>query len=175
MAYVFQYGSNMSATRLNSQDRLGGDARALGATYTDEDFELAFDVWSNGNQCAAGDIIPGHGRKIWGVLYQIPDYLIKRETSGKRKSLDGIEGKRYERIPISLRHPDGTAVNEDVITYVVRDDERQDNLRTSLDYCRHIISGLRDYSDIVPDEYVDYAKARMIANNPDLRDDVQAL
>jgi gamma-glutamyl AIG2-like cyclotransferase len=175
VAYVFQYGSNMSAARLNSQDRLRGDARAMGAMYTDEAFELTFDVWSTRNHCAAADIVSGNGRQIWGVLYEIPDYLVKRETSGNRQSLDAIEGARYERVPISLRQPDGTAINQDVITYVVRDSERQSNIRTSLDYCRYIISGLRDYSGVVPNEYVDYAKAQMIANNPDLRDDLMAL
>jgi Gamma-glutamyl cyclotransferase, AIG2-like len=175
MAYVFQYGSNTSTARLNSNDRLRGDARPLSAAYTQEDFDLAFDVWSDGNHCATADIVSGNGRQIWGVLYEIPDYLIARETSGNRTSLDRIEGRRYRRTPIALNHPDGTPVLENSITYVVIDSERRHDIQTSLDYCRHIISGLRQYSGVVPDEYIDYAKARMIANNPGLSSDMLAL
>jgi hypothetical protein len=167
MAYVFQYGSNTSTSRFNAENRLRGDARSLGAVYTEEDFELDFDVWSNGNKCAAADIISGRGRKVWGVLYEIPDYLIERETSGERRSLDAIEGGRYERRKIALRHPNGSPVNKESITYVVRENERQTDIQTSLDYCRHIITGLREHN--VPNEYIEYAKARMIANNPSLR------
>jgi hypothetical protein len=175
MAYVFQYGSNMSATRLNDSARLNGDARAISAVYTVEKFELTFDVWSRTNNCAAGDLIPLQGRKIWGVLYDIPTHLIARETSGGRKSLDAIEGRRYQRVSISLRYPDGNPVRDSVVTYVVLASERQPDIRTSLDYCRHIIDGLRDYSDVVPAEYLEYVKSRMIANNPELTNDVHEL
>jgi hypothetical protein len=175
MAHVFQYGSNTSATRLNSDDRLRGDARALCATQTQADFELDFDVWSKKNNCAASDIVAGNGRKIWGVLYEVPDYLITSKTSGQRKSLDAIEGPKYKRISIALNHSDGTPVYDSVITYVVVEIHRQTNIQTSLDYCRHIIAGLRDYSNFVPEEYLQYAKGRMISNNPALRDGVLAL
>src|ERR1043165_4196897 len=106
MAYVFQYGSNTLTSRLNSESRLRGDARSLGAVYAEKDFELDFTVSSITNRCAAADIVPGGGRKIWGVLYESPDYLIRRETSGDRKSLDAIEGTKYERRRISLKYPD---------------------------------------------------------------------
>jgi hypothetical protein len=171
MALVFQYGSNTSPSRFNSDNRLRGDARSLGAVCTDEDFELDFTVSSVQNQCAAGDIVPGCGRKIWGVLYEIPDYLIRRETAGDRRSLDAIEGSKYERRIIAVRNPDGTPVAGEVITYVVRD--RESGIQTSLDYCRHIIEGLREHN--VPDEYIEYVKARMIVNNPGLQIDVHAL
>lgn len=173
MAYIFQYGSNTLPSRFNSEDRLKGDARSLGAAYTEEEFELAFDVWSTGNACAAADIISGRGRRIWGVLYEIPDYLISRETSGNRKSLDAIEGRRYERRTIAVRQTDGTPVDEESITYVVLENERQNDIQTSVDYCRYIIAGLREHN--VPDEYIEYAKARMITNNPSLRADVEVL
>jgi Gamma-glutamyl cyclotransferase, AIG2-like len=173
MAYVFQYGSNTSPARLNSEDRLRGDARSLGAVYTEEDFELDFDVWSGGNQCAAADIVPGRGRKIWGVLYEIPDHLIRQETSGNRRSLDAIEGGRYERKTVAVKYPDGRPISEEVLTYVVRDEDKQNGLQTSLDYCRFIISGLREHN--VSSEYIDYAKARMIANNPSLETNIKSL
>ena len=173
MAYVFQYGSNTLPSRFNSEDRLRGDAQSLGAVYTEEEFELNFDVWSDSNNCAAADIISGRGRRIWGALYEIPDDLISRETSGSRRSLDAIEGQRYERRAITVRYPDGTSVDEEIITYVVSENRRQHNVQTSIDYCRYIIAGLREHN--VPDEYIEYAKARMITNNPSLRSDIEVL
>jgi len=54
---VFQYGSNCSATRLNSRERLGGAAIPIGIAETVEEYQLQFDVWSDGNNCAAADIV----------------------------------------------------------------------------------------------------------------------
>lgn len=173
MTLVFQYGSNTSAIRFNSNNRLRGDANSLDAVYTAENFELDFNVFSSGNNCAAADIISGRGRKIWGVLYEIPDYLIRRETSGERRSLDAIEGEggNYERQIIEVKHADGTPVEGEVITYVVRD--KREGLQTNLDYCRHIIEGLREHN--APDEYIEYVKGRMIANDSSLQNEVNAL
>jgi hypothetical protein len=86
MALVFQYGSNTSSKRINSANRLRGDAISLGLACTVEDFQFDFTVWSTTNNCAAADIIKGSGRKLWGVLYEIPDYLIRRDTAGSRCS-----------------------------------------------------------------------------------------
>ena len=171
MALVFQYGSNTSSSHFNSDNRLRGDAHSLGAVYTEEDFELDFTVSSVTNDCAAGDIVSGRGRKIWGVLYEIPDHLIRRETSGERRSLDAIEGRKYERRTIAVRHRDGTLIEGEVITYVVR--ERESGIQTSSEYCGHIIEGLREHD--VPEEYIEYVKTRMIANNPTLRADIDTL
>ncbi len=173
IALVFQYGSNTSSKRINSKDRLQGKARPGGIVYTEDDFELEFTVWSHGNQCAAANIVPGSGRKIWGVLYDIPDYLIRRETSGNRRSLDTIEGEsqNYQRMTIALRYPNGLIIEQEIITYVARN--RKSGIRTSLEYARHIIMGLHEHN--VPDDYIEYVKARVIANNPDLRNDIEAL
>jgi hypothetical protein len=164
MALVFQYGSNTSSTRLNSHERLRGDARDLGLVCTVAPFELDFDVCSTGNACAAADIREGGGRPIWGVLYEVPDYLIRRETAGERKSLDAIEGQHYGRRPIRVQRPDGTPVAGEVITYTVLNPEP--GQRTSIEYASHIIAGLREHG--APDEYLAYVKEQVIANNPDL-------
>ena len=167
MALVFQYGSNTSSHRLNSYDRLRGDARKLGLVCTKEPHQLDFTVWSNSNKCAAADIVPGSGRTIWGVLYKIPDHLIHRETSGERKSLDEIEGEdnNYRRLEIYLRYRNGRPINQKVITYVVK--ERKPNLETSIDYVSHIINGLKEFN--APKGYIEYVKQRVIKNNPLLR------
>jgi hypothetical protein len=173
MALVFQYGSNAHSERLNSSDRLQGDARAVDIAYTDDDYELEFTVSSINNKCAAADIVSGSGRKIWGVLYEIPDYLIRRETSGCRKSLDAIEGEgtNYKRIGIALRYQNGILVEGNSITYVVIN--KTEGLKTSLEYGRHIVIGLREHK--VPNEYVEYVKARIISNNPALKKDIEVL
>ncbi len=93
MALVFQYGSNMSSKRINSDSRLKGDASVIGVANAKKDFELVFDIDSKSNKCAAADITHVSGRRIWGVLYEIADRLICRDTSGARKSLDEIEGE----------------------------------------------------------------------------------
>jgi hypothetical protein len=166
MALVFQYGSNTSSVRLNSADRLCGDAKDLGLACTQAMFELDFDVWSCKNKCAAADIREGAGRVIWGVLYDIPDHLIETQAaSGARKSLDAIEGQRYQRRPIDVQKPNGTPVNK-VITYTVRTPTPHPALRTTFDYASHILRGLREHN--APDEYVAYVKIRVIANNPAL-------
>ena len=69
----------------------------IGSAETVEEFQLAFDVWSKKRQCAAADIVPSPGNRVWGALYEVPDFLIERDTSEAqgRKSLDAIEGEGF--------------------------------------------------------------------------------
>lgn len=164
MAIVFQYGSNCNKHRLNSPERLNGDATWIGKALTINKYQLGFTVFSKTNNCAAADIISGSGRRIWGILYEIPDYLITRQTAGTRRSLDEIEGEgtNYKRITIDVQQP-----NRDVLiatTYVAR--IRTSGYKTSLQYVEHIIKGLRE--DDVPDDYVEYVKQCVANNNFDL-------
>jgi hypothetical protein len=168
---VFQYGSNTEPDRLNSNDRLRGDAVDHGLVRTAGNFELWFDVWSHVNACAAADIQEGGDHPVWGVVYDIPDFLISRETSGARKSLDAIEGVQYERRSIAVMDPMGAAEPSPVVTYTAK--VRRLGLRTSLAYVAHIIRGLRSHN--APREYVAYVKQRIVANNPDLSGSVDAL
>ena len=171
MALVFQYGSNTSSQRLNCTNRLCGDANPLTIVYTKEPFELDFTVLSKTNNCAAADISPGYGRIIWGVLYEIPDYLICRNTSGNRKSLDEIEGEgqNYRKIAIPLRYRNGRLINTKVITYVAIN--RKQRIQTSLSYVSHIIAGLRAHN--APRGYINYVKKRIIKNNSTLKQGIE--
>jgi len=155
VSLVFQYGSNMSSKRLNLPSRLKGGAAPVGVAYTVDKFELVFDIWSKTNCCAAADIVPGSGRNIWGVLYEIPQNLIDRHKSGCRKSLDEIEGEctNYQRMTIDLKLPNGSRKNG-VWTYIGKD--RKKWIQTSLPYVKHILCGLRENN--VPEEYVEYVK-----------------
>jgi hypothetical protein len=119
MALVFQYGSNTSSSRLNSEERLRGDAVPLGLSYTVGQFDLGFTVWSETNKCAAADLVPARGRHAWGVLYKIPDRLLSKHTAGNRKSLDAIEGSRYRRRKIKVCRADTPDSPMTVWTYTV--------------------------------------------------------
>jgi cation transport regulator ChaC len=168
MALVFQYGSNMSVTRLNSADRLAGDAKVVCIATTINPFELVFSVWSKSNNCAAADLLPSDaGRSAYGVLYEIPDFLLSRDTAEEkgRKSLDAIEGEgtNYVRTMIDVVKSDGETVR--ATTYVVKN--RQANLKTSAAYVSHILTGLREHN--MPAEYCQYVQFKIIENNGDLR------
>jgi hypothetical protein len=170
MTLVFQYGSNCSTARLNSQERLQGAAKLIGLAETVDNYELGFDVWSNGNNCAAANIVAQGEQPITGVLYDVPDELIRRETApAGRKSFDAIEGNAYERRLIRVKKNDGSIVN--ALTYVVREPAR--NLRTSVEYVRHIITGLRENG--AEDQYVARVKHAAAANNPEIADQIDAL
>ena len=167
MALVFQYGSNMSVARLNGDDRLAGDATPVCVAMTVEHFELVFSVWSRSNNCAAADLLPSDaGRTVYGVLYEIPDFLLSRETAKERdrKSLDAIEGegKNYVRSTIEVITNNGATVS--AITYVVKN--RQTNLKTSAAYVSHILDGLNEHN--LPAEYCLYVRAKIVENNGDL-------
>jgi len=173
MTLVFQYGSNCSESEINSEGRLRGDAKFSGIAETVEDFELAFDVQSTRRGCAASDIVRKHGGKTWGVLYEVPDYLIKRETAKarRRKSFDEIEGEstNYKRETIEVRRANGDVVQ--ALTYTVK--APQPGLKTNVEYVRHIVCGLREHG--VPDEHITKVKAIATANNPDIAAEVEKL
>ncbi len=168
MALVFQYGSNTSSDRLNHRDRLKGDAKPLGIAVTDEKYDLVFDVWSETGNCAAADIVTG-SRRIWGVVYEIPDDLIERKARPGRKSLDAIEGEsaNYKRVQIKLRWRNGRRLAKPVITYVVI--EPKSGLKTAQEYVGHILKGLQESKFRVPSGYVEYVKRQILKNNASLK------
>ena len=170
---VFQYGSNCLDAQINGNDRLRGDAKFISIAVTVEDYELAFDVFSHGRHCAAADIVRKPGSKVWGALYEIPEYLIDRATakSRGRKSLDAIEGegKNYEKRKVDVQVPSGEIVAG--LTYTVRNPIA--GLRTDLDYVRYIIGGLRERG--IPVEYIEKVKSIAMANNAEIAEAVRRL
>lgn len=158
---------------MNSKSRLCGDAKFVDIAETVEDYELAFDVQSSGRGCAASDIVRKPGAKVWGVLYDVPEHLIHRETAKarKRKSFDQIEGEgtNYKRETIQVRRQNGDIAT--ALTYTVRNPKP--GLKTNIDYVGHIVRGLRDHK--VPDEYIAKVKAVAVANNPGITKEVQDL
>ena len=173
MALVFQYGSNCSESQFNGQDRLCGDAKFVAAAETVDDYQLAFDVWSMGRGCAASDIVAFPGNKVWGVVYDVPDFLITRDAAAthKGKSLDEIEGEgtNYARQPITVKSATGQLFT--AITYRVINP--RSGLRTSLEYVSYIVSGLREHN--IGEDYIAKVKVIAIANNPTITTAVNAL
>ena len=95
MPLVFQYGSNCTAARLNGPRRLNGQADDRGRAQTVGDFDIAFDVYSQTNACAASDLASAPGRKAWGALYEVPADFIRGKRPDGQKTLAEIEGARY--------------------------------------------------------------------------------
>jgi len=173
MALVFQYGSNMSVARLNGAYRLAGDAKPVYVARTTEPFDLMFTVWSKSNNCAAADLVSGStGRNIYGVVYEIPEFLLSRDTAKQRnrKSLDAIEGEgtNYVRTMIDLTKNDGSTIR--AITYVVK--ARKTGIKTSLAYVRHILLGLKEHG--IPGEYCQYVRSKIVENNHELENGLLA-
>ena len=168
---VFQYGSNCSTSQINSDDRLCGDAKFIDIARTDRDFELAFDVHSKKRGCAASDIVESPGQKVWGVLYDVPEYLMSKDTAMAqgRRSFDEIEGSKYRRETIVVRRPNGEAV--EAITYRVI--APQKGLKTNIAYVQHIIAGLREHG--IDAAYITKMMEIAAANNPDIAEAVKAL
>jgi len=173
MALLFQYGSNCSEGEINSKSRLCGDAQFVGIAETVEDFELAFDVQSAARGCAASDTVRKAGDKVWGVLYEVPDYLIDRKTAMAcgRKSFDEVEGEgtNYKRETIKVCRPSGEIVS--ALTYTVKSPKA--GLRTNTGYVRLIVYGLRQHK--ISDEYIAKVKRIAAANNPGIAAAVEKL
>jgi hypothetical protein len=161
MSLVFQYGSNTSRARLLGPERLNGHGAVIGRAETVEDYDIAFDVWSTTNQCAASDLIRSSGQKAWGVLYDIPDDFIRGRRSDGGKTHEQIEGPNYEEKNILVRPPGGEPVQ--AVTFLVRPNKRRAGCFTSAKYVSWIVSGLREQG--VPEPYIQHVIDVALATN----------
>jgi len=170
---VFQYGSNTSAERLNSPERLAGAAVAVGLAQTVLKYRIAFTYRSKANDCGVADLIPDDvtGRHVLGVAYFIPEERIFRGHGVHSKTLDQIEGEgtAYRRIEIEVLLPDGARTR--ALTYVVLTPEI--NHPTSVQYVEYIITGLRRHD--APREYLEYIVACASESCPELTQSFRAL
>jgi gamma-glutamylcyclotransferase (GGCT)/AIG2-like uncharacterized protein YtfP len=113
------------------------------------------------------------GNKVWGALYDVPDFLIERKTAAaqNRKSLDAIEGegRNYKRETIAVRRDSGPTVT--ALTYRVQNPKS--DLKTTLEYVGYIVTGLRERG--VREDYIEHVKKLAQANNPAIAAQVQEL
>jgi gamma-glutamylcyclotransferase (GGCT)/AIG2-like uncharacterized protein YtfP len=167
MAIVFQYGSNCLENEINSSKRLNGAAMFVDIAETVEYYTLDFDVYSKNRNCAAADIVrTDQKKKVWGVLYDIPDELLSRVTAPENtKSLDAIEGENsnYRRYWLLVRYPNGRISS--ALTYVAKRPKKKVK-RTSFDYVKLIIDGLRQH--YIPESYINEVKEVVKAHSPRL-------
>lgn len=163
---IFQYGSNLSSKRLNSEQRLRGDARVVGMASTVDAWRFGFPVWGGINGCAAAGILPGGTEAVWGVIYDIPESLVRRDGERGRPTLDAIEdeGRDYDRGPIEVCLTDGRMPNQVVHTYHPR--APRDDLVTEWHYVSHILEGAAEHG--LPTAYRDRLVQCILANNPAL-------
>ena len=163
MSLVFQYGSNCSSSRLNLPERLGGAAITRGVAQTIAEYDIAFNVWSQKNGCAASDLIPasGTGHRVWGVVYDIPVDRLRGRRTDEANTLAQIEGQRYEEKTVKVVMRENEEL--DAVTFVVKPNERRSGLWTSADYVGHIVKGLR--AGGAPEEYVQHVIEVAIETN----------
>jgi cation transport regulator ChaC len=161
MTLLFQYGSNCNADRLNAPERLDGAAENPRLARTVDASEIAFNVWSQGNGCAASNLVPTPGQYAWGVLYDIPTDRLKGQRADGKKTMAQIEGPRYEPTTIGVRTADGREVR--ATTFLVKKDAERDGLWTSREYVEHIVAGLRQ--NTAPPEYIEHVITVAVEHN----------
>jgi len=165
MAVIFQYGSNTDTTRLNADDRLKGQARSMGLAVTVEPHGFRLGVPSDKHECTA-TIEPGGSNYVWGVLYDVPDHIIRRDdhTPRRWKSLDEIEaeGRNTKRVPIRVRSLGGEEIS--AITYVGM--RKQEGLKTTIMYAGYVLRGLMSHG--ASRDYIESVRKVIITNNPDI-------
>ncbi len=168
MSLVFQFGSNASEERLNGKKRLNGAAQKKGIAKTVENFDLDFTLWSQGNNCAAADLLENGSRQIWGVLYEIPLERIFTDLNKTRnKTLQGIEGGNYRWVEVELVSADEGEILGKAVTFVGRPEKRDlEGIKTNNEYVDHILKGLKKAD--VPKKYIDYVKAQVKNNNSEI-------
>jgi hypothetical protein len=119
-----------------------------------------FDVYSSKNQCAASDILPTKGCKVWGVLYDVPDNLVRgRRSNGP--TLEELEGPKYHEEKILVQTQGSNKIR--AVTFLVKDTERRNDLATAVWYVSWIIYGLREHS--VPEDYIEHVREVAIKTN----------
>ena len=120
---------------------------------------------------STANIVKAPGRKVWGVLYEIPNDFIRGPRNDGRKTLKQIEGKRYCEITLRVRRLDGE--KRDAATFVVREKFQEEGLKTSAEYVSHIVQGLREQG--VSNEYIREVKRISAENNTGIGQAVDAL
>jgi len=163
---LFQYGSNMDPSRLNSPKRLEGKAKNPRAARLDG-WSICFDVYSRCNKCGVTDILPSKSEHVLGVLFEVP-YRVVIAPRGERSRMDVVEGaglgatSNYRRKRILVRVG---AEKHEARAYIgtvlarrrfLKLPERE--RRVSNAYFRHLLLGAELFG--FPKRYVAYLKRR---------------
>lgn len=140
---IFVYGSSMNSSAIR-ECCPGG---VFFATAYLPDNELCFPRWDQDKGTFIVGYEPAVDKHLWGVVWLIPE--------SERSSLDnakgcrpGQPGHRYDRVPITVRLADGTAV--EVETYRAVPVERGQPSKAHLEL---IIAGAQEHD--LPRNYID--------------------
>jgi len=163
MAFVFLYGPDSCSSRINSQKFLDGAAEVIDKARTVEEYDIVFDVYNESNKCAGVNITLTEGRKVWGVVYKIPDELLKdRDDINGQITLPQIKGKRYYKKNILVEKSSGEIIK--AVTFPAREPYRYSTaIATTSEYLYWIIAGLKEHK--VPPEYIEHVREKAIENN----------
>jgi len=150
---LFQYGSNMNPDRLNSADRLDGDAEVVGVARL-KGWGVRFDLYGELAQGGVTDIVRSGKEDVEGVLYKVP-YRLVVAPRRQRSRMDEIEGaglgkrSNYKRLKVSVSRKGkkieartyvGTAAGRD--RFLRRSVEDR---RVSKDYFGHVLTGAKRF------------------------------
>ena len=132
-----------------------GSAQDLGRAETTRKYSITFDVWSQGNGCAASNLVAkrsasGHA---WRVLFEV-------SLAGMQR-LREVEGNRYEEKAIRVVNQAGEKL--EARTFLVKRKECRRGLWTGAKYVGHIVRGLRAHN--LPEDYVAHVIDTAIATN----------
>lgn len=172
--YLFQYGSNMSATRLlvavKKHRAYAPKDTALVVEFLGRGRvpgrRLVVDLYSAGQDSLVCNVIEGdQGDEVWGALYRLSKELVTR-SDGRRSVLDRIEGYRTERDRENYR-PERVDVEcgdvpVNAITYVGSDLARErcrlNHADASLNaaYAMDVLDGAQMIN--LPDDYMEFLK-----------------
>ena len=171
MAFVFLYGPNTCSSRINSQQLLDGAAETLGKAQTVEKYDIIFDVYNESYKCGGVNITLSPEKKVWGVLYKIPDELLKdKDESNARPTLPQITGRRYYKKNILVEQEDGKIIK--AITFAAQERYRYSRgVATTSDYLYWIIAGLKEHE--IEEEYIEHVREVAILSNKCAIDSIQ--
>jgi Gamma-glutamyl cyclotransferase, AIG2-like len=155
----------MNPDRLNSADRLDGDAEVFGVARL-KGWGIRFDLYSGReNHCGVTDIIPSTRENVEGILYRVPYRLIVAPR-GQQSPMDLFEGaglgkdSNYKRQKV-LVWRNGKKIEAQTYVGTVAGRKRflkrsVEDRRVSKAYFRHILAGAKRFR--FPATYIAYLR-----------------
>lgn len=147
--FLFQYGSNMSPARLNSPERLNGQAKAVWAARLDG-WGIRFDLYSKTNDSAVTDIVPAPGEHVLGVLFELPERALAIMDRIEGVKVDGTGNYQRTNVEVSVV-PSGQTVT--AVTYLGMEAGRARFRNGSADlqivkptYFEYLLAGARQFN-----------------------------
>ena len=131
--WYFAYGTNMDRRRVELHRAIVVQEVRRGVL---ENYRLLFNkVSSIRPTTGCANVVPAPGRRVFGVLYRIPDADISRMDI-----FEGVSGGQYHRERVLVRDEENDLIEAEV--YIA--DETNDNLLPSIEYLDGVVKGARE-------------------------------